>query len=68
MSRCLLMIFWCVPFLAANLHAAELTFYCPFDGKPDAQFASGIDGAVCRTPSFTEGKKGQAISHLAFPC
>ncbi|MEW6359477.1 MAG: LamG domain-containing protein [Planctomycetota bacterium] len=47
--------------LTASLYAAELTFYCPFDGKPDAEFAAGIDGAVCRAPGFTEGRKGEAL-------
>ncbi|NOZ24433.1 MAG: LamG domain-containing protein [Planctomycetes bacterium] len=44
-----------------SLPAAELTFYCPFDDKPDAKFAVGIDGAVCRMPTFTEGHKGKAL-------
>jgi hypothetical protein len=41
--------------------AAELTFYCPFDGSADAQVAAGQAGAAYRKLRFTEGVRGQAV-------
>lgn len=56
----------CLGLLLAGLpswgSAAELTFYCPFDGDADAQFAAGNRGAVGRKVAFTDGVHGKALS------
>jgi hypothetical protein len=53
---------WGLLLCGVSASAAELTFYCPFDGTVDAQFAAGEPGAICRKVSFTEGHRGQAIA------
>jgi hypothetical protein len=41
--------------------AAELTFYCPFDGSVDARAAAGQASAAYRNLRFTAGVHGQAL-------